>query len=211
MRFAIRGSEVTVPTLVGMTVQEGNQLLGRSELRLKVESHRFHESVQSDRIISQTPSPGSTLKKNRNVRIVVSLGAKKVQVSDFRGESLRSTQIALLRRGLSVGITSGVHSETVEKDRVLSQDPPPQMQVSQAPLVNLLVSNGRRHREFLMPDLTGLNVDLLSNALTDAGLRFGTLTYHSLPGLDRGTILKQYPPVGHKVVEGDLINLEICN
>src|SRR5262245_54674805 len=125
MRFAIRGSEVTVPDLLGKTVREASRMTSQSELQIKLESHRFDDRTESDRIIAQTPSPGSKLKRNRNVRVVVSLGAKKIAVPDLRGESLRTTQIALLSRGLTQGVTSTVHSEDVEKDRIITQDPLP--------------------------------------------------------------------------------------
>ena len=108
MRFAIRGSEVTVPNLVGRTVREGDRLANLSELQLRLESHRFDDQVESDHIVSQTPVPGSKLKKNRSVRVIVSLGARKIAVPDLKGESLRTIQIALLSRGLTLGVTSAI-------------------------------------------------------------------------------------------------------
>ena len=210
MRFAIRGSEVTVPNLVGITIQEGMRLASLSELRLKVGSHRFDDQVATDRIISQTPSPYSKLKRNRNVRVIVSLGAKKVSVPDLKGESLRASQIALLERGLTVGVVSSVHSESIEMDKIISQDPLPQTRLAQSPLVNLLVSTGRKSREYLMPELTGSNLEEVSKILEVSGLKLGTVSYQALPGLSKGTIFRQNPPPGHKLAEGSSIDLEVC-
>jgi beta-lactam-binding protein with PASTA domain len=209
MRFAIRGSEVTVPDLIGRTFREGNRLAGLSELQLKVESHRFDDRIESDRIVAQAPSPGSKLKSNRNVRVVVSLGARKIPVPDLKGESLRTTQIALLSRGLTLGVTSTISSTEVEKDRIISQDPLPMTRLARSPRVSVLISAGRRNESYLMPSITGNTVEEFSAAIQNTSLKVGTVTYRSIPGLLKGTILKQMPLPGFKLSEGSSIDIEV--
>lgn len=210
MRFAIRGSEVTVPNLVGRTVRAADRLAGVSELQLKLESPRFDDQVESDHIVAQTPPPGSKLKRNRSVRVIVSLGARKIPVPDLRGESLRTTQIALLSRGLTLGVTSTISSAEMEKDRIISQDPLPMTRLAQSPRVSVLVSAGRSNQEYLMPSVTGNTLDEVSKAIQNTSLKVGTITYRSIPGLLKGTILKQTPPPGFKLAEGSSIELEVC-
>jgi eukaryotic-like serine/threonine-protein kinase len=210
MRFAIRGSEVTVPDLTGRTVREGDRLASLSELQLKLESHRFDDRIESDHIIAQAPSPGSRLKRNRSVRVVVSLGAKKIAVPDLKGESLRTTQIALLSRGLTLGVTSTISSTEVERDRIISQDPLPMTRLARSPRVSVLVSVGRPIQAYLMPSMTGNTLEEVSAAIQNASLKLGTVTYRSIPGLLKGTILKQTPPPGFKLSEGSSIDLEVC-
>lgn len=209
MRLAIRGSEVAVPNLEGESVQDATRRLSASELRLKIDGHRFDARISNDRIISQDPSPNSTLKKNRSVRVVVSLGTKRVQVPDLRGESLRVGQIALLKSGLSLGMIASVHSETAEKDRVISQDPFPQVSEAQTSLVNVLVSSGRKNEEYLMPVLVGGSLDEIGKACDRLGFRLGKVVYQPATGLAKGTVLKQYPPPGQKIAVGDSIDLEV--
>jgi eukaryotic-like serine/threonine-protein kinase len=210
MRFAIRGSEVTVPDLIGKTVGEANRLASLSELQLKLESHRFDDQREPDRIITQTPSPGSKLKINRNVRVVVSLGAKKIAVPDLRGESLRTTQIALLSRGLTLGVTSTIRSVEMEKDRIVSQDPLPLTRLARSPRVSVLVSAGPPSRAYVMPNLVGNTLEEVSSSIGDSGLKLGAVNYHFIPSLPKGTILKQNPPPGFRLVEGNSIDLEVC-
>ena len=210
MRFAIRGSEVTVPDLIGKTVGEANRLASLSELQLKLESHRFDDQREPDRIITQTPSPGSKLKINRNVRVVVSLGAKKIAVPDLRGESLRTTQIALLSRGLTLGVTSTIHSVEMEKDRIISQDPLPLTRLARSPRLSVLVSAGAPSRAYVMPNLVGDTLEEVSSSIGDSGLKLGAVNYHFIPSLPKGTILKQNPPPGFRLVEGNSVDLEVC-
>ncbi|HVN80361.1 MAG TPA: PASTA domain-containing protein [Terriglobia bacterium] len=209
MRLAIRGNEVTVPNLEGQTLQQAASQLNAVELRLKVDGRRFDNQIPGDRIISQVPSPDSRLKKNRTVRIVVSLGAKRVQVPDLRGESLRVSQFSLLKKGLSLGMIAAVSFDGVEKDHIIAQDPSPQAQLAASPTVNVLISSGRRNREYLMPDLAGRNLEEVYKVIQNSGITLGKLDYQSTPGLVRGTILKQVPTAGQKLVEGSAIDLEV--
>jgi eukaryotic-like serine/threonine-protein kinase len=128
----------------------------------------------------------------------------------MKGESLRAGQILLLKRGLTLGVTSIVSSETREKDRILAQDPLPESQFARSPQMNLLVSRGRRRREYLMPDLTGQNSEEVVKGFSTWGLRLGAVTYQSIPGILRGTILKQFPPAGSRIAEDSSIDFEVC-
>jgi eukaryotic-like serine/threonine-protein kinase len=209
MRFAIRGGEVDVPSVMGKTVLSASDVLNTANLRLKVEAYRFDDQTAGDLILHQDPSPGYRLKLNRTVRVIVSLGAKKVMVPDLRGESLRASQITLLKRGLTLGVTSALFSESVEKDLVVSQDPLPQTQLAQSPVVNLLISQGRKTPAYLMPELVGMNLEEVLKAIEPAGVKAGKFTYQAMGGVARGTILKQYLPPGSRLGEGDSLDLEV--
>jgi serine/threonine-protein kinase len=209
MRFAIRGSEVRVPNVVGRKVAEGTRILNASALRLKVESQRYDDRISKDQILFQNPPADSNLKRDSHVRVVVSLGAKRIPVPLLEGESLRVSQIALLRRGLTLGLTSTISSETEEKDRILAQDPPPEAGFARSSQMSLLVSSGKQPRQFLMPDLIGRVSDEVTGEFAGLGLKLGTVTEQPVPDLPRGTILKQSPPPGRKVVEGGTIDFEV--
>ena len=61
MRFAIRGREVTVPSLVGKTEAEATEILNRSGLILKVSSKQFNAKVPEGHVLEQIPDKGTQL------------------------------------------------------------------------------------------------------------------------------------------------------
>ncbi|MEW5975883.1 MAG: PASTA domain-containing protein [Acidobacteriota bacterium] len=209
MGLAIRGAEIVVPDLVGRTVGEGRHLVGQRELGLKVESYRFDDQVQVDRILSQHPTPGSKLKKNRNVRVIVSLGPRHIPVPDLLGTSLRASQILLLRRGLSMGMTSTIRCQDTEPGQVLSQDPRPDVKLAQSPQVNILLSAGSERPAYVMPDLTGLVLQDVLPALEGLGLKVVEPGYRTVPGLAKDTILNQTPLPGNKIGQGDSVRVDV--
>jgi len=209
MRFAIRGNEVNVPALAGRSLPEGTRLLNASSLRMKVDSHRYDERVPKDQILAQNPIANSKLKRNSQVRVVMSLGAKKISVPNLEGQSLRAAQILVLQRGLTLGVVAAIASEAQERDRIAAQCPPPEVGFAQSLTMNLLVSTGKRQREYLMPDLTSQNSDEIVNEFASLGLRLGAVNYQSVAGVPKGVILKQSPQAGARIAEGAAVDFEV--
>ena len=77
-------------------------MLNAYSLRIKVDNPRYDEHVPKDQILAQNPVANSKLKRNSHVRVVMSLGAKKISVPNLEGQSLRAAQIVVLQRGLTL-------------------------------------------------------------------------------------------------------------
>lgn len=209
MRFAIRGNEVSVPNVAGKSLPEGTRVLNAYSLRTKLDSPRYDAHVPKDQILAQNPAANSKLKRNSQVRVVMSLGAKRISVPNLEGQSLRAAQIVVLQRGLTLGVVAAIASEVEEKDRIAAQCPPAEVGFAQSLAMNLLVSTGRKQREYLMPDLTGQNSDEVVGQFASLGLKLGSVNYQSVSGVAKGAVLKQSPPPGSKVTEGSSVDFEV--
>ena len=209
MRLAIRGNEVSVPNVTGKSLPEGARVLGAYSFRMKVDSHRYDERVPKDQILAQNPVANSKLKRNSQVRVLMSLGAKKISVPNLEGQSLRAAQIVVLQRGLTLGFVAAISSETDERDRIAAQCPPAEVGFAQSLVMNLLVSTGRKQREYLMPDLSGQNSDEVLGEFASLGLKLGSVNYQSVPGVAKGAVLKQSPLPGARIMEGNYVDFEV--
>ena len=209
MRFAIRGQEVEVPDLTGTTQVEAARILSDRGLELRLSGRRFNSIVEKDRILDQIPAPGSRLKLERGVKVVLSLGERQFSVPDVEGASLRATQLMLTQRGLSVGNTLYAHTEAGEASTIVHQSPPAGDIGGSDPAVNVLVSLGPLAEYYVMPDLTGRRLDEVVEQVRNEGFRLGEVTYNQHPGIAPGRIVQQQPPVGFKLASSDLILLEV--
>jgi beta-lactam-binding protein with PASTA domain len=108
-----------------------------------------------------------------------------------------------------MAMLSMINSPSHDKDVIIAQNPPPEAQFAKSLLMSILVSGGSKPKEFLMPDLLGMDYEPVSKKIEEAGLKIGDVRYQSLPGISKGTILRQSPPVGSKLFGGETINLEI--
>jgi beta-lactam-binding protein with PASTA domain len=209
MRFAIRGSEVEVPNLIGLTERSANRILVENGLTLTLDGRRFSEIVPESLILAQTPEPGSSVKRDRSVRVLLSLGPRQYAVPDLGGSSLRSSQLLLNQRGLSVGNTLYSHTDSGEASTVVFQTPEAGDLGAADPAVDILVSLGSSAQYFVMPRLIGLSGDEIITRIRRAGFRLGEVVYSQQSGVDGGLILSQQPSAGYRISRNDIISLEV--
>src|SRR4029077_10659305 len=103
MHFAIHGAEVQVPTLKGMTVAEARSQAAGMGLNLVVDNRYYSGDVAAGHILSQSPAPGTVVRREWRVRVSESLGPQKVDVPNTVGNDQRVAALKLRRVGLDVG------------------------------------------------------------------------------------------------------------
>lgn len=94
---------VTVPDLVGMTVDEANAAVADDALTLKV-VEVWSDNVPKGQVISQNPTPGAEARRGDTIEITVSRGPQTVTVPDLFGEPEQTARAALEALGLRVRV-----------------------------------------------------------------------------------------------------------
>lgn len=209
MRFAIRGQEVEVPDLEGMVQVDALRLLTQRGLGLELDSSRFNDMIPEGQMLGQNPAPGTRVKSDRSVRVLLSLGERQFPVPEVTGSSFRSAQIMLTQRGLSVGNTVYSHTGGDVAATVVYQRPEAGDIGADDPAVNVLVSLGPIEQYYLMPDLAAQVADALVARMRGEGFRLGKITYFEQAGMPPGRIVGQQPAAGYKISKNDVINLEV--
>src|SRR6201997_1672295 len=108
MHFAIHGAEVKIPALKGMTVAEARSQAAGMGLNLDVDNRYYSSDVGAGHILTQSPSPGSVVRREWHVRVAESLGPQKVDVPDTVGTNERVAALRLRRAGLQVGVAARI-------------------------------------------------------------------------------------------------------
>jgi len=228
MRFAIHGREVTIPKLVGMTPLEGERASAASGLQLVVERQFFSPDIPEGKIMTQTPPPGTRVRRGWLIRVAQSLGTQRVTIPDVTGGSERISELNIRRRGLSLGSIAHMNLPDLSADKVISQSPPANASRVSAPKINLLVSDGAEPPAYLMPNLIGQPLGSATLALDEAGIKLGkviTLPLQSAtPGGAQASppappsvsepgaasmIFSQNPLPGQRISAGSAVNLEV--
>ena len=106
MHFAIHGAEVQVPALKGMTVADARSQTAGLGLNLEVDNRYYSSDVAPGHILTQSPAPGTVVRREWRVRVAESLGPQKVDVPDTVGVDQRVAALKLRRVGLAVGATA---------------------------------------------------------------------------------------------------------
>ena len=101
---ALMGSdEVAVPDLQNKTVLEAEKILSEASLKILIEDEIHDENIDKDSIISQLPKAGTTVKKGREIAVVVSPGSSEAEVPDLAGKNEQEARIALENEDLELG------------------------------------------------------------------------------------------------------------
>lgn len=225
MHFVIHGAEVQVPALKNMTVAQAHSETTALGLNLVVDNRYYSSEVAAGHILTQSPAPGTVVRREWHVRVSESLGPQKVEVPNTVGADMRIAALNLRRVGLSVGDTAKLPYAGAAEGIVLAQDPPAHAQGIESPSVNMLVAAPPDDAPdgFVMPDFTGTPIVPAQTMMSHFGVKFAppVFTEISVPhvgegnGLPRppvapGSIIAQQPPAGARVDQDTEVRLTVA-
>ena len=210
VRRSVSGGDVLVPDLVGVDRKTAEGLLLKQGLALELVAERYDPRVPAGNVLAQEPIPGSSLKVDRKVKVVVSLGEEGAAVPEVRGSAARMAQITLQQQGYRVAGPVYAYAPGAGENLVLAQEPLPGEFGAHAGQVGLLISRGRRPPVYVMPDFTGRTQAEAERLLARAGLRAAPTRRERSPAVPAGTVLRQRPEAGYPVRSGDLITLVVA-
>jgi len=191
---------VEVPDLYGKSLLEGNKLLGNKSLYLKIEGEDYDAVIPSGNIIRQDVPAGNKVKERRGIKVVISKGQRIKSVPLLVDETLINAESLLLQKGLKIAKVVPVHSDVVEKDRILAQKPGPEDQVSD--MITVLVSLGPYEKRYLCPDFTGMSFEQATALVKQLNLKV------TAEGSGE-TVEAQKPEPGKQIKTGDTIYLKL--
>lgn len=143
MWLAMDKDTVQLARVIGMDSTAALELLRQQGLQPKVTGREHSEQVPKDAVLSQRPASGTWVRKNGEVRLVVSRGSDAVVLPSLSGLPLPQAQRLLLQQGFTVGRVAQVHSPDRPKGEVIAQDPEAGVLSRRGSSVALLVSLGR--------------------------------------------------------------------
>jgi eukaryotic-like serine/threonine-protein kinase len=224
MHFAIHGAEVAVPDLRGLSVGDAVHKTASMGMNISVDNRFYSSEVPVGRVLTQSPLPGTVVRREWHVRVSESLGPQRVTIPNLIGQQERVATIQLRRLGLEVGAIARMPDATAPEGTVIAQNPPPEAAGVERPSVSILVALTPPPAEpgLVMPDLVGQNYTAAALAVTRAGLKMaplielpavippvGDTASAQLPRLPVtvGMVIAQSPPAGHRVVGSTPIQL----
>jgi beta-lactam-binding protein with PASTA domain len=210
VRLTVTREGVVVPDLIGKDLVAALELANKQGLSLKVGDRAFSTSAPNNHIIAQDPRPGSWMRPEAIIRVVVSKGLGELPIPTVQGVSWRDAQSTIERYGLRVGEIFRVHSERVARDNVIAQSPQAASKILKGGSVALLVSDGPWPVSYVMPDLRGQPQYAASEMAATIGLRVERVRYTDRPDARPGTVITQQPAPGQRVTAGEGVEVVLA-
>ncbi len=208
-RIILKGEMVTLPNLIGKTLEEASSELTRRKLSVVQVGAQFNAHWERGKVISQDPPSGSKLKINKVVKVTLSAGTEKVTVPRLIGRNFQHSSQILKEARLRRGEVSQVHTSEYAAGKIISQYPRAAAEVGSNSPVSLLISQGEKEEKYLMPDLIGKKTETVLVKLKELDFRVEDIRYTSYPGLEAGITIKQFPPQGYLIQKKYPITLEV--
>jgi eukaryotic-like serine/threonine-protein kinase len=208
LTFIIKSEDtVIVPQLVGKDVVTALELLSDLQLNTKVNGSEYSRQTPKNHVIYQEPEPGSEIKKDRDIRIIISKGPQNIVMPNLISLSTRQARMIMEENGISQGQLTHTYFKAVEKDHIIVQIPSAGTMITRGTSVNLLVSIGPRPTVYRMPALAGLSLDKSLFMIEKTNLTVGEIRSRLDKNSPRNTIIRQEPPAGYPVRENSPVNL----
>ncbi len=202
--------DVQVPNLAGKPYEEAMLTLKKENLLFHILSYTPSDKYSKDAVMWQSPIPGTMLKEGKTVHVRVSTGVETVSVPDVRGLTLAQARDTIYQAKLSVGRVKSSPSATVEKGKVLTQDPLSNATQPLKTKISLLVSAGPEKQKVVVPNLVGLSLEEGKKMLKEVKLAAGSITSRESADAAEGEILEQKPTAGGEMLEGEKISLLVA-
>lgn len=196
---------ITVPNVVGKSVESAREIVEEEGLRLEEKERVFSDTIAADNVISQDPEEGEKLRRGGVVEVIVSGGTEIVEVPDVVGKSVEQATYLLPKAGLELGDIKKVYSSEPENE-VISQDPEAGDQVKKATQVDLVVSRGEK--QVSVPDVTNKTFDEAKSSLEQAGFKVER-TDESSGGVDEGNVIRTSPAAGTEAKKGSTVSVVV--
>jgi beta-lactam-binding protein with PASTA domain len=177
MRLAIHGAEVQVPALQCHTMPQTVIDLRARGLQAGIDGHYYSATQPVGVVLTQSPAPGTLVRKSWRVRVTVSLGPQKVAIPSVDGMNETMATITIRRTGLQVGAVVGLPYPYAPENTVIAQTPTGRATDVEGPRVSLLTAQTAPTSEnaSVMPDLIGENFTQAALAIIHAGFKLAPL------------------------------------
>ena len=197
------GSLRIVPTLVHLSRADAEKALSVVDLRAAT-ADAFSETEPAGQVISAEPQPGTEVTKRSTVALVISKGQERYAVPTVAGAARGEVERLLKERSLALGKVTEDFSETVAKDLVISQDPPPDTSVKRDTPVNVVISKGRA--PIPVPSVIDKPADEAQKALEALGLKVVRGEPVNSETVPSGAVVSQTPATG-TLFKGDTVTI----
>jgi len=183
MRVEMRSTEVSVPDMAGMNLEEAHLVAEGVDLVPLVVDQRHDPAVPSGRVLQQVPN--------------------------IVGQSARAVEIELRQRGFMPGYEVRLPSSEVSSGTVMAQVPPVDTPAVPNTRVHRLVSSGPAQQAWVMPDLTGISRRDAERWIADSNFRAAVRQVRGRRRLS-GKVVGQLPLAGYPVHRNDVVEISIA-
>lgn len=202
--YSAEPDTINVPDVSNMDQATALKALTDAGLTLGDITEEYSEDVAEDLVIESNPKTGSSIAKDAEVDLVISLGEELYTVKDYEGKTYESIMGELRTRGFIVERTQEFSSD-VPEGSIISQSIEAGTEVKPSETtISFVVSEGTE--SYLMRDLSGYTQKSVQDYASEYGLAL-SVTEDFSDEVASGLVISQSITSGSRFVYGDTLSV----
>ena len=202
----LSSGNIEVPNFAGKTLEEAKASIEEVGFELGQVDYQNSDTVESGKVISQTPRAGSRQEKGTKVTLVVSQGVEQVEVPDLSNMTATEARAALQSAGLKYVAGTAEHSDKVDEGHVLRQSPTAGQKAAKGSTVTYYLSAGAE--QISVPNVVGQLEGEASTTLQNAGFTV-TVDYQPSSDVAQGYVVSQSPSANAKAKSKSAVSIVV--
>ena len=206
---AASNKSYTVPSVIGMTVEEAQELEGIKDVfQIEVLGTRVTSDYEAGQIVEQDPTAGRTRKSNLFIQVYVAEAPEQVLMKNLVGMEYRQARVLLTNLGLNLKLESKEESsDQYAANTVIRTVPAKDEPLTEGQTVTIYYSTGPA--TVTVPTFTGQDVANAVKNAQDMGLAVGEIAYDSYSFEPQGQVIWQSIEATSEVPGGTKISFTV--
>ena len=196
------GSEITVPDLTGLKIDELDDYLSNRDLEYEIIDSIFNLKERKGTVISQDPFPNSKVKSGRKIYVtVISKLPERTTVPDLKDLTLRQTIAVLQTYGLKVGkleYVTDIARNAVLKQKYKGQIIEQGTMIEKGSLIDVVLGRGDKNEKTSIPYLLGKKRNEAIKLIQELSLNIGKEVFEDDVDTSNARVYKQFPNYSKK-------------
>lgn len=205
-KFMIK--EVQIPNITKQSQEMAESSLTNLGLEVLVEKQLFDDEIPVGFVISQNPVAGETVKEGYTVRIILSMGQRKVNVPEIIHKEIDEAKIELDNNDLNLGNIEYEYND-LPVGIIIEQNPGAGTEIQEGASVDIIVSQGRKIETLIMPNMIGKNIIDVKDTAKNLGLIIKNVGYEFNDEYEKDEVISQSISPGAEIKENSVFNVVV--
>ncbi len=202
--------EVTIPLVINKSLKEAKKAAYDRGLRISSGESEYSDTAPVGQILSQEPEEGDVVKKGRHIFVITSKGSEVDTVPSVSGMPEGPAKSTLRKAGFRNISVKNLYSNSIEQNVSISTEPGKNTITSREAKIILWLSKGKRPTHSVVPNMVGDMLSQARSAISDAGLRMGTISYETSSVMGAGQVISQSASSGARIALESRVNLVVA-
>lgn len=209
--FIAEEGDIETPLFIGVPYEDAVKAAKEMGIELVQEGEDYNSFYDEGYIFYQSVSEGTMVNSGTKIGVKVSLGLTEEDMPDVEGMDEDDAIVAITKLVGDVVQYEYVNDDTVEVEKVISQEPKAGTKITAKSRIVLKISKGNENGSVVVPNVVNETESQAKSDLEAVGLVVGSVSYAESSTVAEGKVITQTLTANKEVPSGSVVNLVVSS